>query len=565
MNRINRFPLKVYLERVEQTLSQCDATELRAMLRKWAAEQGPGERCAFLARLGELRAGKLVAVAQDASLLQDIALLRDELEAKAQEEPDWGRFGCDNSDSLGEFEEFIEPLTSLFDRAEASFDAADFSLACRAYEELFQLLQIENECGQGVRFHDLPEVDREESRARYLRSTYVVTPLSERANTMLECFQSLAANGFERVRVSLKDIINIAVAPLPDFEEFLVQWIGVVRKGTDARSDAWLREAVILQDGSEGIRQLALAEGEQRPRAFLDWVMLLGSAEAMEAAEIALARLPENLPIRAAIADRMAECLQAAGLPDGKVRWLSFEAKPSLQKLVALFESADGGARGELMRRCAGVIAHHLAHPRASSDGWERDGLELAASVDGRLLSHAHLLSGNASAALSIAQKEGILGWSSRGTAQPLCVAFGLVKMSGLPLRQLPVQLRSLWVSAISDEPSGYECEQGECSNEGGDFQQRLDAAYEKASTPLPPEFAAWCLKTAEARVSAIVSNTHRRAYGRAATLAAACHETLLASGNGEKARGFLQGIHARFSRHPAFQRALGARVRNWG
>jgi hypothetical protein len=57
----------------------------------------------------------------------------DELRAKMQGAEAWEeRYGWDEEDeedSLGPYAGFVEPLTALFDRAEAAFDYADVTLA----------------------------------------------------------------------------------------------------------------------------------------------------------------------------------------------------------------------------------------------------------------------------------------------------------------------------------------------------------------------------------------------------------------------------------------------------
>src|SRR5215510_12672834 len=70
--------------------------------------------------------------------------------------------------------------------------------------------------------------------------------------------------------------------------------------GRDA--DAWLREAIRLARGTAGLAELARAEGQARPRAYLDWFAALEEEgqprEVLAAAQAALHMLPAHLPIR---------------------------------------------------------------------------------------------------------------------------------------------------------------------------------------------------------------------------------------------------------------------------
>ena len=58
----------------------------------------------------------------------------------------------------------------------------------------------------------------------------------------------------------------------------------------------------------------------------------------------------------------------------------------------------------------------------------------------------------------------------------------------------------------------------------------------------------------ADARINAIVSGKHRGAYARAASLAYAHAEALAGVGREAEARGYLEGVRARFPRHIAFR-----------
>ena len=567
-----KLSLKKFSETVETFLSQSAKSQLQEVIRRWAADTEPTERHAFLSRLTEKQSTPMADVSRNVSLLQDIDDILVEVENMATEEPDWELYEQDDEDSLGGFERFVEPLTVLFDRTEAAFDDGDFSAARMAYEKLFSSFAIESDYGQGVRPHDLPEINFEEVRARYLRATYLDTPLADRVASLLEAMTLGTATDFGMERPGLRDLVNNAVTPLPEFDEFLPRWIEVVKQKDGPQYDAWLREAVVLKDGVAGIENLALTEGKLRPRAFLDWISELFQnkrhEDAVKAAEVSLERLPRDLPIRAAIADHMVACAQDLKLPaaEARGRWITFETKPSLEKLIALFESAKGPERTKLMRRAADVISNHQStqHKYERDKSWERDFVESPASVDNSLLAHAYLLAGLMEKALTLAKSGKTLGWSGNDNAQPLCVAYGLVHGTQLAPQDVPPRLRSLWVSAAHRiytwSDSYFELE----TKEKRTIAQQIDDAYKHSMEchPLSPEFAEWCFKAAEARVNAIVSNNHRRAYDRAALLTVASYETMLAIQNEKEAKNFVNRIRDRFPRHSAFQRELQALLR---
>ena len=73
-------------------------------------------------------------------LLVDIAALADELQAATEEAEGWDEYH--EEDSLGPYAEFVAPLTALFDRAAAAFDAGNRTLARTAYHNLFATLTL---------------------------------------------------------------------------------------------------------------------------------------------------------------------------------------------------------------------------------------------------------------------------------------------------------------------------------------------------------------------------------------------------------------------------------------
>ncbi|OIP37094.1 MAG: hypothetical protein AUK47_14080 [Deltaproteobacteria bacterium CG2_30_63_29] len=63
----------------------------------------------------------------------------------------------------------------------------------------------------------------------------------------------------------LRELERVAVEPLPDFDEFLVQWRALVeervanteKRGWDRREDRWLREVVECTQGPDGLAEVA--------------------------------------------------------------------------------------------------------------------------------------------------------------------------------------------------------------------------------------------------------------------------------------------------------------------
>jgi hypothetical protein len=583
MPKSEKISLKAFWEAVEQKLAKYSTDELRAILCAMAQATPPTQRETFLDKLTPVK-GAVVSVQkrlrQD-EVLAEIDDLAQEIKEATEEgggdwEDEYDRGGYyDDEDSLGPYEEFIEPLTALFDRVQVVFEYGNFSLARNAYQKLFEeALQLEDDYGRGVRPDDLTGVDVGESRARYLRAVYETEPPATRPPTLLEQMQQT------RMWLSgplsmLNDLIQISPAPLPDQDRFFADWIARLRKEKGDEADTWLREAIRLSQGTQGLAELAQTEGKKRPRAYLDWFTALEaegkSRDVFAAAQTALKTLPAKLPIRAAIADHL--CAAATRLEEVEAlragRWEAFSVAPTLPRLLDLWETAlHGAARTRLMRQAANHIENYLAHPPRSRgadllDPWAEDQLESPAWIDRAVFAHACLLAGDLDSAHELAAREKVLGWSSSDNVQGFVVPFCLVLLSGKALNALPSNLKQVWQRGL--ETSIGVSDWRETDDAETNTRKRLERLYADQGPQMAlskdkqTTFLAWCLEVAKNRVEAIVGNQHRGSYDKAAVLVGACAEVLRLRGENKAADVLLAEVRERFPRHRAFQAELDA------
>jgi hypothetical protein len=507
------------------------------------------------------------------ALLVDIAALADQLQAATEEAEGWDEYH--EEDSLGPYVEFVAPLTALFDRATVVFEAGNMTLARTAYHDLFATLTYEDDYGRGVRAEHLPDVAVSAAGARYLRAVYETESPAQRPSGLFAAMLQVGT-WLPDAHPMLDDLIQISPQSLPEQEEFFLDWIAFLRTQSEPEADAWLREAVRLSQGTAGLETLARTEGVQRPRAYLDWCTALtaeGKQHAVRAAaHEALRTLPSTLPIRAAVADYL--CTAATHLHDTAAlrigRWEAFVAKPTLARLLDVWEVTPAGAA---RRRQMSQAAQHVQGTLSSQPGrvnavWA-DALERPVWPDKSVLAHAYLLAGDWDAAYRLAVPEQVLGWSSSHNTQGLVVSCCLVQMSGALPGQLPPNLTQLWHWEVQNSTgfvSWYGADAGEAS-----LLVRLQDAY----TECLPEIAltrdqqaallVWCLDVVRRRVDAIVSNQHRGSYDRAALLLASCTEVLRLLGSAQEARALLSDIRQQFRRHRAFQTELQAAVQRMG
>lgn len=578
MSHPEKIPVKAFWETMEQRLAACSADELRAILRAMAKETPTTERAAFLAKLKPIEETILIAqrTVQQEDLLADIDDLIQELKGAMRNADDWeeryNEWGeYDDEDSLGPYEEFVEPLATLFDRIEAAFDYGNLALARTAYQKLFEVLNLEDDYGRGVHASDLTGVDLGEERARYLRAVYETEPPEHRPQTLFEQMRQMRS-GLLKPHLMLEDLVQISPRSLPDQEEFLADWIAFLRTQSGSEADAWLREAIRLSQGTPGLARLARTEGQTRPRAYLDWFTALEQEdkyqEVLLAAQEALQTLPAQLPIRAAIADHL--CAAAARLNETEVlrtgRWEAFMASPTLQRLLDLWDTASAvEERTALMRRAVQYMQAYGARPpgRQGDVRVGDDGLESPVWIGRSVLAHAFLLAEDFEAAHQLATGEKALGWSSSENPQGLVLSFFLILLSGRAPGALPSNLAQLWAGGLQSNV-GFWIGSGTGEDQ---VHQRLERAYAELfaigslSHDRQEEILFWCLDVTRQRVNAIVSGQHRGSYDKAAMLTAACAEVLWLRQNQQVARSLVDEISNRFPRHRAFQAELKAAV----
>lgn len=575
----DKLPLKTFWEAVERRLAECSADDLRAIMRAMAREVHPSERSSFLTRLGVGAVSVPKPRTPWENLLADMDDLAQEIQDAMENADEWEEeHGWEyeyEEDSLGPYEEFVEPLTALFEQTGLAFDGGEITLARQAYEKLLDLIHLEDDYGRGIGPADLPPEEMQEAAARYLRAVYESEPPARRPAALYDPMRSARSRFGLRRRPMLEDLLQISPRPLPDQEAFLSAWIAFLRTQSDPDADAWLREAIRLSEGTAGLKRLALTEGQKHPRAYLDWFAALEQegkhAAVLAAARQALDALPANLPIRAAIADHL--CAAAAALHDPPAlllgRWEAFAAKPILARLLDLWEATPAGEeRVTWMRRAIGQIEAVMARQKPGGPylpdlSWMQDDLERPARPDPVLLLHARLLAGDLEVAYRSVTDRPVLGWSSVSSDQAVAVSFFLVLLSGRPADALPPNLAGLWSQTLGTG-IGYEGYGAE-----GTLIRRLEQVYAEhlaqgvrsgvlaLSPEQQQERLAWCLDVARRRVEAIVGNQHRKSYGKAATLAVACAEALWARGESSAARAFVAEIGGRFPRHRAFQDEL--------
>lgn len=564
-------------------MAECSAEELRDVLRKMARQVPPAERRAFLKQLHDSRAATVAPQTAWEGLLDAIDDLEARLKKAMKSADEWiDRFGWQyeyEEDAVGPYREFIEPLTLLFERTALAFDHGEFALARQAYRRLFRLLDQEDDYGYHISLGELTDLDQKDAVARYLRAIYQTEPLDRRPRVLYEEMRrfAFAYRQLYGDAPLLKDFIQLAPDPLPDQEAFLRQWSAFLRRQNNLLADTWLCEAVRMVEGTAGLERLVRSKGQQRPHIYLDWFTALEEegqyAQVLTEARLALQSLPDDLSIRAVIADYL--CAAASVLGDRESllegRWQAFVAMPELSRLLDLWEAVPAMEQRPLWMQRA---VQNMQQPRSRKVTLPPGDpplptlayLKQPSPPFNELLAHARLLAGDLAAAHQAVARKPVLEEGNAVNAQTLVLAWLLVLLSGRERKDLPPNLEHFWRNTLQEIIVGDWMYDQHIRHE---LTQRTDHIYADylawglASGFLHLEAAdeekylAWCLDTARKRIEAIVSNQHREIYDEAANLTVACAELLRLRGDDRAADELVAHIRERFHRYRAFQREL--------
>ncbi|MGA1823143.1 MAG: hypothetical protein ACMUIP_00675 [bacterium] len=559
-------PYKQLMDAVEKIITDSSKEELGEILKEMARQIPKERRQYFLDQLHpytrkeEPQAEKSI----DGSLLNEvdefIETLTMEMENREESDYEYDDDFYDEED--GEFyADFIMELENLFDQTDTAFDYKQFAIAKKAYEKLLQVLTLEDGFGSGIRQYDLGNISLGNSLTRYYRAVLETEPTKDKAKVLFTKLQKY--NEYEK-GIPLKNIMSIISGEIYKNDTFLTEWIDMLKKEESPISDYYLREAVLLRDGIDGIKSLALSEGKKRPRAFLDWIKELMKIKDYESIfdvrkEVAGA-LDKELPIFSAISDLVKVAAERVGdeaLIEKSI-WDAFFAKPDQDHLLTLWEYyKDKDDYLNLMVKAAQRIKNYLESKNSifSIDSVERDHAEQYARPSKFLLVHSYLFSKEWEKVLTIAKQEKEYGWSYSDNPQGLILSGFLAIMIGQPIDKLPPNLKHLFENMLGDRYDFFHNKEED---------SKLKKIYSEYLPTISlgdkeKEIIQWCIDICKRRVNYIVDNKNRKSYGKAATLIAACAEVLKKKGKNEDAVNLISYAKNEFPRHRAFQGELSS------
>ncbi|WP_227003921.1 hypothetical protein [Salicibibacter halophilus] len=529
------------MEEARLRLDDFSKEDLQTLILQWASNERPSNREVFLTKLA-VKEGKSSVSHDDEALIEEIEAFAERVEAGEYVDG----FGWDpeilDEREFGD-EGWVEEMDDFFLDTRDLLKEGNYEVAEKAYRKLFEVLAMGDEGLPGTDPPDhMLDVDEDEHRALFYRSVYLNADAKERADTL---YDAMVDDGY----VQLKDVRDSLDAPLPDFHDFLGEWIECLKgKPPSLNVSELLREAVFLKGGIPAISEFAKVYAEQFPKAYVDWIEALehegDSASVIEAASEGLTNIPSNYAVRAEVAEKLAKVGEER--EDDKLRFTgfreSFHSNPSMEYLLDLYlmarkedcfaEINDEAEKRllELEKEDRDFTFRNIERRRSMFQEW--------------VLIHARLLAGKHEKVFRMCEGRDSLGWSFGSNPKPVMLIFLMDVLSKRNKRSKIIN--DQWRYTIG-------------SSELDKYMKIID--YVKETIELTHEqdrfYLDWCKTEAGSRIDAIVGSQKRGSYHKAAKILVAMAETLASRGTVQDGNDFIEKYRLKYPRHSAFKKEL--------
>lgn len=429
-------------------------------------------------------------------------------------------------------------------RGTTAFLCKDYAAARRIFGAILgRIAEGELDLGQHEITDEVLGVDATECAVQYVVSVYMTSDPVRRAEAARAAIHEVggAAYFFQPI----PDMERAAVEPLPELDEFLLQWRATIEKEAaesrqgdwDRDIDGWLLEVVRRIGGAGGLASLARRTKHGGDlQAWCDSLVEAGDWKAALAAfEEAADLVADRGYARGKFLDGAALAAQELGKKDLSP-WLerAWRAQPTMPRLCRWL----GPARTRRSIRKRAGLALEECPNRARCQR-----------------TFLHLLQGDVEQAARLLAEAPGLGWS--GDEHPGHLLFSLFQT--LAGRNAPCS-PELPDSGMGIEEFEFRTADGAdrhlATPEVLDMLRR--AGFERLREPRATKtMLAAMRKAAEKRVAEVTGQKRRRQYGHAASLVAAC---VACDGSPEAAR-WAAGLREQYRRFSAFRAELDRRL----
>jgi tetratricopeptide (TPR) repeat protein len=419
-----------------------------------------------------------------------------------------------------------------------AFLGKNYAAAFQVFRSLLiPIGNVDIDLGQHEMLDEVLGVDTAVCAAQYVVSMYMTSTPKNRGKAVLSAIDEM--RGIGHFWEPLRELERVAIEPLPDLDDFLVQWTALVEERVqkdrkndwDSDEDRWLREVVQRTQGPEGLAEVARAS--KRADDLRAWCRALVEAGdwkgALAAYDEAAELVSDKEYARGDFLDGAALAAQELKRKDLPARLeRAWREAPSMVRLRRWLGSSN--TRKVLLGRVSEALAAVPKHTH-------------------RQRALLHVLGGNFTEAAKLLASAKGLGWSSGDHPGHLLFPPFISLLGGIELPDEPARdYDELSLLSDRDEPRLATPEVADLIRFGG------------IQAPTEPATRAAVIRSmrtaAEKRIAGVTENKRRRHYGHAASLALACAQV----DDSTMGTKWLEDISDEYRRYPALQREFGGR-----
>lgn len=530
--------------------SSMNQNELTHLLVCLAEEQPAETRNDFLLTLKRLKNPKSTTdksinikqiLSRIESIMEEVRQRQEYIESGDYEMLDDWDWDDDNyhydSDPDALSEDLQEELNEITHTADVCFLDKDYKTASTVYHALisFSIEANAEELVWSDIFED-PSV-----YSRYFRAVYEITPSAEKSAALFKAMSMWKyPSGTIKEELSFRGLL-ISCPDIPDnLESFLLQWELFLKNQNSQLAECLLLETLLLQDKHEAARKQLDSLGDDNPDAWKVYLQELkesGNLKALEEGCRAALDIVQNSSFRKIFADLLVFCGQESGKLSTVADGLFYRiVENGSLKLISTMLNLipEGSLRKELLQR-----------------------IDNAMPKDFFNLTHAviKMLQGNITDCISLSSGKSFYGWSSERNPLPVVVAGTFLTVCKTE-QKLPKNIDLFCQRYLT---GGWEWpDTSLISTDDKDILiNELRKSLQLPQSKHYSQLLDWAKDTVSSRADYIVSNTHRRAYGRAAEGLKAWSEAARINGNPEEATLLITTFHKKYNRHRAFRSCL--------
>lgn len=367
------------------------------------------------------------------------------------------------------------------------------------------------------------------------------------------------------LELHIEDMFHVGRENLTETERFWKDWIALLKTKSGSAEGRLLREAILYQEGTEGLVKMADENCDIHPSLYLaamkEYEKKHDYAQIEKIGERALEKIDTRLIIRSETALKAAYASSCLMNTENVMRfcWEAFRSDTNDRNFLRLFGTKEMAER-------YGIRGKEILCDRAKEDIRDYAGsVELQENIiRGDMYNILNFYTGDFEKVKQASKNpKGSLGWSSRFIRYGIRLILLYLYEKPLPSKaaagiaadvdfqdHTDFEQKMYFEKEIEEESRQYKV------SEFWNYFQRWKG-YFKMEQEEKESYLVWAEKIVYSRADAIVNGQHRRQYAEVAELLAMAAEVKESMGmQGEKRRIFVE-YKNKFPRHSAFQKEM--------